>query len=307
MVEYKDSEFNSVGFIGLGAIGGGICSHIVKNFRDDVVVFDNNEEALDLLLKSGGKRAESIADFSALDVVFLSLPRQEVVEEVFASENGFGRNSIKGQIIIDLGTGTPDLAKSLMSFSKDRDLHFVDAPVARGIKAATEGNLLTMVGAEPEIFERILPLLNYLASNIIYCGAPGAGYSAKLVNNMIMFSNVLALAEGISLGDALGLDRETLLACLSEGSANSYSVHKHGVLSMLTDTYPTGQFSVSSAMKDIGYALHAGEERDVTLSTAKLTRQVMSLAQEQGLGDAYFPAILETVSRRENEGGLPSL
>ncbi|MCF3596194.1 NAD(P)-dependent oxidoreductase [Rhodobacteraceae bacterium LMO-12] len=298
MVEYKCSEFSNIGFIGLGAMGGGICANIIKKFKGDVFVFDKDEEALDLAIKVGGKRAESIADFSALDVVFLSLPKQEIVEEVFTSQNGFGRNSVKSQIVVDLGTGTPDLAKHLISFSKDRDLHFVDAPVARGTKAASEGTLLTMVGADPETFEKIQPLLNFLASKIIYCGPTGSGYSVKLINNMIMFSNVLALAEGVSLGDALGLDREILLRCLSEGSGNSYSVHKHGVLSMLRDDFPKGQFSVSSAMKDIGYALQAGEERDVTLSTAELTMQVMALAQDQGLGDAYFPAIFKTVSGR---------
>src|SRR6185436_15928126 len=122
--------------------------------------------------------------------------------------------------IVDLSTTPVALAREMYDRFNARGIHFADAPVARTRSAAEKGTLSIMVGGPEATFKRIKPLLAHIGTDITHCGAAGAGQALKLINNMMLFQNVLAIAEGLSLAKRVGLDVEMALDVLMKGSAD---------------------------------------------------------------------------------------
>ncbi len=135
--------------------------------------------------------------------------------------------------MVDLSTAPPRLARRLYEEFNGKASAFADAPVARTRQAAIDGTLSIMVGGTKPTFERIEPLLRHMASEVTHCGDVGAGQTVKILNNMILFQTVVALAEGLSIARANGVDGKVLFETLTKGSADSFALRNHGMKALL--------------------------------------------------------------------------
>jgi 3-hydroxyisobutyrate dehydrogenase-like beta-hydroxyacid dehydrogenase len=155
-----------------------------------------------------------------------------------------------------------------------------------------------MVGASPQLFARIEPLLRCVGSEVTHCGPPGAGQAVKLMNNMVLSMTVLALAEALALAQASGaVDAKVLFETLAKGSADSFALRNHGMKALLPGLHPENAFPVRYMLKDLTYALELARAAGLQLQGAGTARRMLEETVALGLGDAYHTAIVEAVRK----------
>jgi 3-hydroxyisobutyrate dehydrogenase-like beta-hydroxyacid dehydrogenase len=290
-------QIKTVGFIGLGVMGEPMCRNLATKAGLPVIGYDNVPLGLHRLVAQGVKAAHSVSAVgSAADIVFLSLPSGEVVAEVARAPEGLLSVCRPGQIVVDLSTSAVDIIRHLAKEFGDKGAHFVDAPVMRTRTAAEAGTLACCVGTIPSIFDLIRPLLGTFATDITYCGTVGCGAIVKLMNQMVLFQNVLALSEVHALAMAAGIDPKLLFDALSKGSADSFALRHHGIKAILRDDFPTNAFSVKYAKKDLRYALQLAVENGINVSGARNVDQWFDRAIQAGNGDQYFPVVSRLIA-----------
>ncbi len=285
-----------LGFIGLGVMGAPMCRNLAAKSGQEVRAFDSDLEALAQMDESGVTPAESIRDVAEhADIIFLSLPGGPQVNAVCLGAGSLLTHLKPGGLVVDLSTTPVNLARDLSARFSARGIQFADAPVARTRQAAADGTLSIMVGASDKVFARIKPYLAHIATDITLCGGPGAGQAMKIINNMLLFQHVVALAEALALIGHAGIDPELALEVLSKGSADSFALRNHGMKSMLKGDYPERAFSSEYALKDIRYALRLGEEAGLFLHGADNAKEIIKKAIRAGYGREYFPALAKVI------------
>ena len=273
----------TIGFIGLGVMGEPMCRNLAAKCGHPVIAFDVRE------VEVAAVRRASLDEVARSEVLFLSLPGANEVEAVC--------RGLKARCVVDLSTTPVALARTLHRQFAQRGIEFADAPVARTREAAQKGTLSIMVGADKPVFERIRPLLACMASDIAHCGGPGAGPAMKLVNNMMLFQNVVAIAEGLALIRYAGLDPALAFEVLSKGSSDSFALRNHGMKAILPGNFPERAFSTDYALKDLGYALELAREAGLELSGAQNARRLLEKSRAAGYGTEYFPALAKVAGK----------
>ena len=275
----------TVGFIGLGNMGGGMAGNIQKAGYP-MVVFDVREEATRPFLEAGARLGNSPADVaSRSDVTLTSLPGPREVESVAVGAEGILEGINPGGIYIDLSTSRPTLIRELEVKFRAKGIHVLDAPVSGGKSGAQSRNLAVMVGGEREIFDRVKPLLDAFGDKVFYAGEIGAGSVAKLVHNMIGHGVRQAIAEGLTLGVKAGVDPEPLWECVRRGSLGRMNVLHEGVVrTLFRGEYEPPSFALELARKDIGLATDLGREFNVPMPVANLAEQIAIEAMNRGWG-----------------------
>ena len=291
-----------VGFIGLGVMGEPMCRNIAAKAAqagvESVTGYDLNAAPLDRLAEAGVHRAASAGAVAAeADLVFLSLPGGQQVEALLLGDGNLLSDLRAGAVLVDLSTSPVALARRLAGEAEARGLRFADAPVARTRQAAEAGSLAVMVGAADGLFPVIEPVIRCFATDVIHCGAPGNGQMVKILNNMVLFQNGLALAEALTVARRAGMDGETLFEALSAGSADSFALHNHGAKALLPGNFPKQAFSTDYAAKDLAYALDLARQVNRRLPGAETVRALFEEAHEAGYGDDYWPGIIRLIDR----------
>ncbi len=290
-------QYNNIGFIGLGVMGEPICRNLVKKSGAPVLAFDLAPEPLARLRADGADVAASVADIvNKSNILFLCLPSAKHVRAVFEGD-GVLKNIRERQVVVDLGTSsvsqTRDFAKQLQA----KGAVWADAPIARTRQAAQDGTLSVMVGASPDLFAAIEPLIRCFATDVTHCGDVGAGQVTKILNNMVLFETVNALAEAVAVAKHNGVDPALLLATLSKGSADSFALRNHGMKAIVPGNFPERAFSTEYALKDLSYALELAGDAGIKIRGAELIGQVLQEAIDAGSGGAYFPVIAKHIDR----------
>lgn len=284
-------EPKTLGFIGLGVMGGRMCRNLKQKSGKPVIGFDQDAGKMTALAAHGVSPATSVADVAeAADIVFLCLPGEPQVRSACLGTDGVIAHLSPGNILVDMTTDTVAVARDLAEACTAKGAAFADAPVARGVPAAEAGTLSITVGAEPDLFDHIQPFLACMGEEISLCGGTGTGQVLKLMNNMVVFANVSTLAEAMAIGSRAGVDRKVLFDTLARGSADSYTLRKHGQ-HMITGDYPDDQFPITYSLKDLGYALDMAEQVGVDAKGAKLVRARFEESVARGDGKLYSPAI----------------
>jgi len=277
-------------------MGEPICRNLAAKSGEAVLGFDLRREPLERLAAQGVRAAASAREIAERsDVVFLSLPGGKEVKEVCVGRASLLMFLRAGAYIVDLSTAPVALARDLQARFAARGIHFLDAPVARTRAAAEQGTLSVMVGGAEADLARVRPLLAHFASDITHCGGPGSGQALKIVNNLLLFQNVAALAEALALIRRLGLDPQLALEALAKGSADSFALRHHAMESMLPNRYPERAFSVSYALKDLGYALELAKLAGIELAGAKNAQALLERAAAAGHTEEYFPVVAKVV------------
>ncbi|MFD1380461.1 NAD(P)-dependent oxidoreductase [Fodinicurvata halophila] len=154
-----------------------------------------------------------------------------------------------------------------------------------------------MVGADAALFGDVRPLLAHAATEVTHCGDVGCGQVVKILNNMVLFETVVALAEALTIGEAAGVDRTTLFETLSKGSADSFALRNHGMKAMLPDNFPQGAFPTDYAIKDCSYALALAEHVNLKAPGANHALSMLKTARAAGFGKEYFPVLARVTGK----------
>jgi 3-hydroxyisobutyrate dehydrogenase-like beta-hydroxyacid dehydrogenase len=290
------STQETIGFIGLGVMGGPMCRNMAQKHAGRVLGFDLDPAAAVNLDGTKGEFVTSIAAVAApADIVFLSLPGGKQVEAVSAE---VARHARTGAIIVDFSTTSVASARAVEKALAASGIAFADAPVARTREAAQKGELSIMVGAPDALYARIRPLLDMVASDVTHGGGIGTGQVLKLVNNMLVFEHVAALAEMMVVAERAGVSPHVLLDAVSKGSGDSFVLRNHGRKAMLPRSFPDKAFPPEYVLKDIGYVLELAESNGVHAALAERAQRYYQDAIEAGLGGRYFPVVLELIEKQ---------
>lgn len=289
------SSYKTIGFIGLGVMGEPICRNLVTKSNSSVIAFDLAPEPLERIGATGAAIAASVADVvRQSELIFLCLPSAAHVRAAFEGD-GILAHVRPQQIVVDLGTSSVKQTRDFAAQLRAKGAAWVDAPIARTRQAAQDGTLSVMVGASPELFAAIEPLIRCFATDVTRCGEVGAGQVTKILNNMVLFETVTALAEAVAVARHSGVDPKLLLETLSKGSADSFALRNHGLKAIVPGVFPERAFSTEYALKDLSYALELASDAGVTLRGAELTGTILQEAIDAGTGKAYFPVIAKLI------------
>jgi len=291
------SDYKTIGFIGLGVMGEPICRNLVKKSGAAVTVFDLAPEPLARLRAEGAAVAGSVAEIvNKSDIVFLCLPSAKHALAVFEGD-GILKNIRKGQVIVDLGTSSVNQTRDFARQLQAKGAVWADAPIARTRQAAQEGTLSVMVGATPDLYDAIEPLIRCFATDVTLCGDVGAGQVTKILNNMVLFETVNALAEAVAVARGNGVEPKLLLETLSKGSADSFALRNHGLKAIVPGVFPDRAFSTEYALKDLSYALELARDAGIKIRGAELIGKILQETIDAGSGGAYFPVLAKHIGR----------
>src|SRR5215470_7773265 len=288
----------TIGFIGLGVMGGPMCRNVGRKHSAPVHAFDVDPSAVRDVGEAGVRPAGSIAEMAAAsDVIFLSLPGGTQVEAVCFGQAGIAGAGRRGSIVVDLSTTSVAETRAIGARLAAVGIDFADAPVARTREAAQAGTLSIMVGASRALFEKIEPLLGYMGSDVTHCGEVGCGQVVKLINNTLVFEHVAALAEMMVVGERAGVAPEVLLRAVSKGSGDSFVLRNHGMKAMLPRSFPEKSFPPEYVLKDLGYTIELARSCGVQAKLPAVAEGYYRAALEKGLSGRYFPAIIQLIEK----------
>ena len=276
----------TIGFIGLGNMGGAMASNIRKAGYA-LVVHDVRADAVRRLTDAGARAATSPAEVARqADVTLTSLPGPREVEAVAVGADGILTGIAPGRVWIDTSTSRPTLIRALEPRFREKGVDVLDAPVSGGKTGAETRNLAVMVGGERAVFERVKPLLDAFGDKVFYAGAIGAGSVAKLVHNMVGHSLRQAIAEGLTLGVKAGVEAEALWECMRRGAlGRMHYLHEGLPRTVFRGQYAPPMFSLALARKDIGLATELAREYQVPMPMTTLAEQIAIQALARGWAD----------------------
>jgi 3-hydroxyisobutyrate dehydrogenase-like beta-hydroxyacid dehydrogenase len=284
----------NIGFIGIGMMGHGMAKNLLAKGFPLTFKVNRNRSNLDDLVAAGAKEAKTNADCArASDIVFICVTGSPQVEEVIYGKDGILEAARLGLIVVDTSTAEPASSAKIRADLAARGIRMVDAPLARTPKEAEEGRLNTMVGAEPEDFRTLEPVLKAFCENIFHVGPPGHGHVLKLVNNMMAMSFAASIAEAFAVAAKAGLDLNRLYDVISAGGVNC------GIFQMMTTkTLKEGdvtgfKFGISNAQKDLRYYTHLAEQLPVASFMGEAAHQSFVQAVNAGFGDKLIASLFE--------------
>jgi 3-hydroxyisobutyrate dehydrogenase-like beta-hydroxyacid dehydrogenase len=292
-----------LGFLGLGTMG----APIARRFLDahhDLRVADPARAAIDALVLHGAVAArDAAAAASGAHAVFLSLPGPDEIRTVVTGEDGVLRADPLPRFVVDLSTSSPVVVRELAAECRKSGVVFVDAPVSGGAVKAVSGELSVMVGAPPDAFAEIEPLLHVFATSVFHVGDAGSGTVAKLVNNQLFLGAAVLVQEAYLLAAAHGLAPNELHPIIKASSGGAYAALAPLLLGRRFDDVV---FRLDIAAKDLALATEAAGAVGADLPVTRAAAELYASAVEDGFGRLVFHATLQELEQRSGVE-LPAL
>ncbi len=273
-------HIDTVAFIGTGIMGAPIARHIMEaGYR--LTVHNRTREKADALVAAGAAWADTPAQAAAgADAVFTMLGYPEDVEDAYLATDGVLRASKKGAYLIDLTTSSPDLARDIHDAAEVDDKHAFDCPVTGGQEGAEAGTLTAIIGADEATVAPVLPVIASFSAKQYYFGGAGKGQMAKLANQVSLASCMLGYADAMALAEQGGLDVAETLEMIGDGMGGSVALQRLAPRSSAGDYAPG--FLAEHLRKDLGLALSAAEDLDITLPGADTAYTLYDLLCQVG-------------------------
>ncbi|GLV27076.1 3-hydroxyisobutyrate dehydrogenase [Sphingobium sp. Cam5-1] len=289
----------TIAFIGLGNMGGGMAANLVKN-GFVVRAFDLSDAALAKAEAAGATRASSAAEAVAgADAVVTMLPAGKHVEAVYNDEV-FG-TAKAGALFLDCSTIDVATARRVIAAAKAKGFLMADAPVSGGIAAANGGTLTFMVGGDDEAFAKAKPILSAMGKAVIHAGSDGNGQAAKICNNMLLGATMVATCEAFAMAEKIGLDAQTFYDISSVSSGQSWSMTSYcpvpgvGPQSPADNGY-SGGFAVALMLKDLKLALEAAASVNASVPMGAQAESLYQLLANKGETGQDFSSIIKFLS-----------
>ncbi len=264
-----------VAFIGLGNMGGPMCGHLVAA-GFDVTAYDLDADAVGRARAAGARPASDLRDcVRGAEVVVTMLPGPTQVEQVLLGVTGAIAAMDRGSLAIDMSTSSTAVGAQVLAAARERGVEVLDAPVAGQSIGAKAGTLAIYAGGDPEAFERALPIFQAMGDpeRIFHLGAHGAGYTVKLLLNLLWFSEAVAVGEVLSVGVRAGVALEKLHGALVGSPANSVFLERDVRMVLDGGDYDDA-FPMRLVTKDLGLALDLAREVGLPVELSALVEQI---------------------------------
>jgi 2-hydroxymethylglutarate dehydrogenase len=280
-----------VGIIGTGAMGKPMARNILKAGHP-LTVFARRPEKVKDLENEGAKVVASPADVGAQsDCVILSLPFDPEVDEVVLGDRGIISGASRGTLLLDTTTGTPKAAVQLALQLLHKGIQYLDAPISGGVKGAMEAKITFMVGGEKQAFEKVLPLMRALGTNVYHIGPVGTGRAIKALNQIVAALNTLTLCETVVLGKKLGISPETFFEVLSKCAANSYHLQTKLPQFIIPGKFENGH-RIEMMIKDLEIALQVAKDLKTSAMLTGLATQMYRAGASAGYAEKDISAMV---------------
>jgi 3-hydroxyisobutyrate dehydrogenase len=271
-----------------------------------VALYDARPEpAAEVAAETGAEVSSSLGRVSELaDVVVTVVSDDAAMYQIFAPQGDSLLNNARGRVFLNCATVTPQVHRDVERIVAERGGDSLEACMASSIPQARNGTLYLMIGGRPEVFERVKPLLEKMSASLKYVGEAGTAARVKALVNMVMNVNTAGLAEGLGLGDALGLDLDMLREVFSQTGANSRVLETDGadMQHREHDVY----FSAAHAAKDCGIALSLAKEAGLALPLATAAFEQYERMKAAGLGELDKSGVSElTFKSRHGHSTVP--
>ncbi|MEZ4861867.1 MAG: NAD(P)-dependent oxidoreductase [Caldilineaceae bacterium] len=269
-----------VGFIGLGIMGLGMARNLLKaGFT--VRAWNRTSSKTDTLVAEGAEAGSSPADVAAhSDIIVTCVSDTPDVEHVILDEGGVIHGAKAGSLVIDCSTISPQATQVIAAKLAEKGIHMLDAPISGGSEGAAKGTLSIMVGGAAEDFERAMPVFAAMGKTITHVGATGAGQTVKLVNQVLVVGNCLAMCEALMLAQAGGVDLQKTFDAISKGAAGSWMFTNRAPQIINRDWRPG--FTVALQQKDLRLVLQAADQLGVPLPGTALIFQMYRTLEALG-------------------------
>ncbi len=283
----------SIGFIGLGIMGRGMARNLLKA-GFGLTVWNRTKSRGDELAAEGAALAQHPADLATqTDVIIVCVSDTPDVEAVILGENGVIHGARRGALVIDMSTISPQATREVAAKLAEKEIFMLDAPVSGGSEGAAKGTLSIMVGGAADQVARALPVLQAMGKTITHVGDHGAGQMVKLVNQILVVINALAVSEAMTFARSGGLDLEKTLAAVSGGAAGSWMLSNRGP-QILADDWRPG-FTIDLQQKDLRLVLEAADQLGVPLLGTSMVFNLYRTLQMQGLGSEGNHALIKAL------------
>lgn len=282
-----------IGFIGLGIMGRGMAANLLKA-GFPLTVWNRTITRMQELVAQGAHAGASPADVAERsDIVVICVSDTPDVEEVILGERGVIHGARPGSLVIDCSTISPKATREIAHKLAQQAIFMLDAPVSGGSEGAARGTLSIMVGGEREQFERALPVFQAMGKTITHVGGHGAGQTVKLVNQVLVVGNCIAMCEALLLAQAGGVDLQKTYDAISQGAAGSWMFTHRAPQIMARDWRPG--FTIDLQQKDLRLVLEAADELGVPVLVTSLVFQLYRTLQTQGLGSEGNHALIKAL------------
>jgi 3-hydroxyisobutyrate dehydrogenase len=287
-----------IAFIGLGHMGAPMARNLLKA-RHTLVVYDVVQANVDKLVAAGATAQTSArAAAREAELVITMLPSSPHVRSVYLDAEGVLAGVARGVPLVDSSTIDPHTARDVAALAAKQGNPMTDAPVSGGTGGAEAGTLTFMVGATPELFAQVQPVLANMGKNIVHCGGPGNGQVAKICNNMLLAISMIGLSEAMSLGVVLGMDPKVLAGIINTSSGRCWSSDTYNPYPGVMDGVPasrgySGGFGANLMLKDLGLAADAARQARQPVMLGAMARELYQMLDAQGSGGLDFSAIIK--------------
>ena len=288
----------TVGMVGIGLMGHGIATNLVKHGHPLAVMTHPGNQPLDALLAAGAQALPTAAAVAAqADVVILVLTGSPQVEEVLTGPAGVLQGLRPGTVVIDCSTAVPASTLRMAQAVQAAGGRFLDCPMTRTPKEAAEGRLNLLVGGDADLLDACRPLLQCFAENITHAGPVGAGHSMKLLHNYVSLGTVALLAEAAACAARNGVAPEVFVDVLTKGGGGGTALTRLQPFLLSGDANGL-KFSIANAAKDLGYYHQMAGDAGAALGIAGAVLATLQTAQAQCAPGTFLPELARLLQRQ---------
>lgn len=278
-----------VGFIGIGIMGSRMAKNLIKN-NIEVIVYNRTKEKAAELIEMGAEWAESKQTLVRdSDIVYTMLSTPEVVKDLALGKDGFLNYMEEGKLWIDSTTVNPAFTKEMNSECHNKNLRFIDAPVAGSRMPAENGELIFLAGGDEKDIKSVEQLFDIMGKKTIHCGKAGDGSAMKMVVNSMLGASVACFSEAISLGKSMGLAENNLFDTLLATPVTA------PILQLLRPKLEARNedpnFPLKHMRKDLHLASLTAYEENVSLPIMNVIKEIYAQLEQNGKGDQDFSSI----------------
>lgn len=288
----------SIGFIGVGLMGHGMAKNIVEAGYPLTVLAHRKREAVDDLKGRGATEVENVKSLAqASDIIFLCVTGSTQVEALLRGEDGIFGHLKQGAIVVDCSTSDPVSTLALAAEAEAAGGHLADAPLGRTPKEAWDGTLDAMVGAAPEVFDRIKPVIDTWAGVVVHLGEVGLGHKMKLMNNFIAMGYAALYGEALALARKSGLSIEQFDSVIRPGRLSNGFYETYMKWSLEGDEN-AHKFAISNAHKDMRYLANLAVSIGAVNPVQSVVKNAFAAMDAAGEGERYLPMLADFIARQ---------
>ncbi|MBX2998326.1 MAG: NAD(P)-dependent oxidoreductase [Caldilineaceae bacterium] len=288
-----------IGFVGLGIMGRGMVNNLLKaGFH--VRVWNRTASRMDPFVEAGAEAGTSPADVAAhSDIIITCVSDTPDVERVILEEDGVIHGAKEGALVIDCSTISPQATVEIAKKLNEKGVKLLDAPISGGSEGAAKGTLSIMIGGDAADVERAMPVFQAMGKTITHVGGQGAGQTVKLVNQILVVGNCLAMCEALLFAQAGGVDLQKCLDAVTGGAAGSWMLSNRGHQIINRDWRPG--FTIDLQQKDVRLVMREADALGVPVIMSSQIFNLYRTLQEKGLGAEGNHALVKAL---ENLSGI---